>query len=234
MVIAIATSAAIARGQRKNRALTILYTKVRAKRVRIASYQMDNSDINLTGAILMKRNFVFAAIFSLCVFTIAVSAQKAPNYSGTWTLDVSKSKLGERNSIESQTLTVTQTEKDIKVAAATKRMAPPAGGGGGGGRMGGGMGGGDGTNTYTLDGKETTIETETPMGKVPTKLTGKWDGAKLSLASSTTFTTPNGEMTRTNKETWSLSADGNTLTIEGEMSGRNGAVTTTKVFTKGK
>lgn len=185
----------------------------------------------------MKRNFVFTAALSLFVFALTVSAQKAPNFSGTWALDVSKSKLGDRNIIESQTLTVSQTEKDIKVAAATKRMAPPAGafaGGGGGGRMGGGMGGGDSTNTYTLDGKETTIEVETQMGKVPTKLTGKWDGAKLSLASSTTFTTSNGEMTRTNKETWSLSADGNTLTIEAEMGGRNLSVTTTKVFTKGK
>ena len=180
----------------------------------------------------MKKNFMFAAALSLFVFAFTVSAQKATNFAGTWTLDVSKSKLGDRNMIESQVLTVTQTDKDIKLAPATKRMAPPAGAPTGGGRMGGGMGGGDTTNTYTLDGKETTIETESPMGKVPTKLTGKWDGAKLILASSSTFNTPNGEMTRSTKETWSLSADSNTLTIDAESTSPRGTNTSQKVFAK--
>ncbi len=186
----------------------------------------------------MKKNFMFAAALSLFVFAFTVSAQKATNFAGTWTLDVSKSKLGDRNNIESQSLTVVQTDKDMKVTPATKRMAPPAGApaggppGGGGGRMGGGMGGGDTTNTYTLDGKETTIETESPMGKVPTKLSGKWDGAKLILASSSTFNTPNGEMTRSTKETWSLSADSNTLTIDAESTSPRGTNTSQKVFAK--
>lgn len=109
----------------------------------------------------MKRNILFAAILSLFLMAISVSAQKATNFSGTWILDVSKSKLGERVTIESQTLTVTQTDKDIKVATVTKRAAPPAGapaGGGGGRPGGGGMGGGDNTVSYNLDGKEVTIE----------------------------------------------------------------------------
>lgn len=183
----------------------------------------------------MKKNFVLAAIISLFVFAVTVSAQKAPSFGGTWTLDVAKSKLGDRNRIESQTLTVTQTDKDIKVATTSKMMAPPTGapaGGGGGGRMGGGMGGGDTTNTYTLDGKETIVEQETQMGKIPVKFTGKVDGVKLMLASSRTMNTPNGEMTFTTKDTWSLSADGNTLTVDAESTGPRGPNTTQKVFTK--
>ena len=135
----------------------------------------------------MKNNFLLATVFSLFVLAVAASAQgsiasaatasqaKTANFAGTWTLDVTKSKLGDRNSIESQTLTVTQTEKDITVATATKRLPPPAdapqGGGTGGGRPGGGMGGmmggGDGTKTYTLDGKEVKSETQGPQGSIP-------------------------------------------------------------------
>jgi hypothetical protein len=122
----------------------------------------------------MKMNFMLAAVFSLFVLAFAASAQdKATNFSGTWNLDVAKSKLDERAHIETQTLTVTQTGKDLKVETATRHTPPPAdkekqdgGKGGDGGRMGGGggrmrggmMGGGDGTRTYTLDGKETKKE----------------------------------------------------------------------------
>ncbi|CAN5325829.1 hypothetical protein BH20ACI2_BH20ACI2_24720 [soil metagenome] len=184
----------------------------------------------------MKRNILFAAILSLFLMAISVSAQKASNFSGTWTLDVSKSKLGERVTIESQTLTVTQTDKDIKVVTATKRAAPPAGApaGGGGGRPGGGggMGGGDTTVSYNLDGKEVTIEQESPMGKVPMKMSGKIDGGKLKLASARTFNGPNGEITTTNKESWSVSEDGNVLTVDREMTSPRGTNSTQSVYTR--
>jgi len=185
----------------------------------------------------MKRNFLFAAVLTLFVMAVSVSAQKA-SFSGTWTLDVSKSKLGERNNIESQTLSVVQTDKDIKVSTSTKRAAPPAGapggGGNGGGRPGGGPGGpgGDNSATYTLDGKEVTVEQETPRGKVPVKMTGKADGGKLNLTTSRTFQGPNGEMTMTTKETWSLSADGNTLTVDRESASMRGPMSTTSVYAR--
>lgn len=189
----------------------------------------------------MKKNIFLAAIISLFVFGANASAQKAANFSGTWSLDVSKSKLGDRNSIESQTLTVVQTDKDVKITTSTKRMAPPAaaagaapaGAPGGGGRPGGGGGmGGDQTVTYTLDGKETVVEMEMGGNKIPVKYTGKLDGGKLNIGSSRTFTGPNGEVTSTSKESWSLSADGNTLTVEAESVSPRGTTNTTKVFTK--
>ena len=113
----------------------------------------------------MKKNLVLAAIFSLCVLALSASAQKAPNFSGTWNLDVSKSKLGDRNNIESQTLTVTQTDTAITVTPATKRKAPPADAPAGGGRMGCG-GGGDTPMTYTLDGKEVKTEMQGQQGSM--------------------------------------------------------------------
>lgn len=177
----------------------------------------------------MKRNIVLAAIFSLFLFALSASAQTA-NYSGTWTLDVSKSKLGERNMIAEQTLTVVQTANDITITPKTKRNPPPDGMGGGGGR--GGFGGGDNATTYSLDGKETKTEVEGRMGKMPVTLSAKTEGGKLHLSSSSTFSGPNGEMTITTKETWELSSDGKTLTINTERATPRGTDSTTRVFTK--
>ena len=169
---------------------------------------------------------------AFCMSVVGIYAQKA-DFSGKWTLDVAKSKLGERNNIESQTLTVTQTANDIKIDTATKRAAPPAGAPGGGG--GGGMGrGGDGAATYMLDGKDVKSEVAGPGGAmVPVTTNGKIDGGKLVLSSSRTFTTPNGPITATSKETWELSADGKTLTVNSERTSPRGTDTTTKVFVKG-
>jgi hypothetical protein len=180
----------------------------------------------------MKKTLFAAAL--CCMLSIAAFAQaKTADFSGTWTLDVSKSKLDERARIESMTLTVAQTAKDIKVDSKTTRTPRPdgAGGGGmGGGR--GGFGGGDSSMTYTLDGKATTIQQESQMGTVPVSLTGKLDGGTLNLASSRTFNGPNGEITATTKDTWTLSADGKTLTVNRESTSPRGTNSSTMVFVK--
>jgi hypothetical protein len=177
----------------------------------------------------MKRNLVLAAVFALVAFAMTAAAQKAPNFSGTWNLDVSKSKLGDNNRIESQTKTVAQTATDIKITTSTKRTAPPAGAPtGGGGGMGGG---GDQVATYTL-GKETKVDQTMGQTTVPVTMNAKIDGGKLNLSSSFTRTTPNGDITSTNKETWDLSSDGKTLTINAERTGRGGVTSTTSVYNK--
>ena len=176
----------------------------------------------------MRTKFLYAALASL-IFATAAFAQKAPNFSGTWTLDVSKSKLGDRNNIESQTLTVTQSDKDIKIETATKRTAPPAGGGGGRGFG----GGGDMPATYTLDGKEMKMDMAGPGGNtIPVTMSGKIDGGKLMLSRASTFNGPNGAISTSSKETWELSGDGKTLTVNAERVSPRGTDSTTKVFTK--
>jgi hypothetical protein len=185
----------------------------------------------------MKKHVILTAILSLFMLAISVSAQKAPSFAGTWTLDVAKSKLSDREkaAIESQVLTAVQTDKDVKVTTVTKRVAPagaaaPQGGGNGGPR--GGMGGGEMTATYTFDGKEIVTETQGPNGAIPTKTTSKWDGSKLVITTSRTFNSPNGEVTSVTKDTWELSADGKTLTINRESTGPQGTTSTTRVHTK--
>ena len=194
----------------------------------------------------MKKNFVLAAFLSMFVLAAVASAQKAPaDFTGTWNLDLAKSKLTDREktTIESQKLTVTQMAADIKFGLDTKRLAPPAGaptggggagggGGGGGGRPGGGGGGGaaPGPQTFLL-GKETTVDQPMGQNTVPVKMGSKWDGSKLVLSTSR-FSGPNGEVTSTTKETWELGADGKSLTVNRESTNPQGTTTSTRVYSK--
>ena len=179
----------------------------------------------------MKKNLVLAAFFSLFVMAISASAQTA-NFSGTWNLDLAKSKLSDREkaSIKSQTLTVTQTAADITVVTATVRNEPPAGAPAGGPPGGGRMGGGspDGSTTYTLDGKEVKSEISNPMGSMQVSTKAKLDGGKLEITR--TITTPMGD--RVSTEKWTLGTDG-TLSIVSQRPNRDGGTdTTTKVYSK--
>ncbi len=171
------------------------------------------------------------------VFACAIGAfAQTPGFAGTWKLDTSK--LDERRAamIESQTMAVEQTDKEIKSTTTTVRKAgAPAGGGGqggppgGGGGFGGGQGGG-GPVTYTLDGSEVTVERDTPNGKMTSKTTAKIESGKLEVSSSNVG--PDGTE-RKSKTTWELSADGKTLTVKATRPGRDGAdMTTESVYTK--
>ena len=204
----------------------------------------------------MKKLSLLAALF--CLFLAgAAFAQKdkagAANFAGTWELDVAKSKLPERMRVESGTLMVMQTEKELTVATDFKRAprsenpppAPPMGDGGGmrpegnrGMREGGGrgmMGGGNGVLTYSLDGSEKIIESDPPAG-APTgtlKLkaeTGK-DG-KLKLVSNRSFETQMGAMTVKTVDVWELIDGGKTLKISRETETPRGSQSSEMYFTK--
>ena len=184
------------------------------------------------------------ALFAISLMAAASFAQGKASYSGTWTLDKDKSTLAGPMRIDSMTLTVSQTDKEIKIETATKRLppndtpgAPTAGAPGGGpGRGPGGrgpMGMGDGTTVYSLDGKETQAEVDGPMGKMPVTYKGslRTDGS-LELSSSRSFNGPQGTITTTTKETWGLSADGKTLTVDRVNSTPRGEQTSKLVFSK--
>lgn len=189
----------------------------------------------------MKMKIVLTAIFSLVCTVAAVSAQdKVTDFSGKWNLDLSKSKLDERaQNIESMMMTVTQTDKELKVESSTKRKERPEGETGGqmrrggmeGMRRGGGFGG-DSQTIYTLDGKETVTDMAGGMGgKMTAKAKVEKDG-KLKLEQSRTFETQMGSRTAKMTETWSLSADGKTLTVKRESETMRGNSSSEFVFTK--
>ncbi|MEP6786845.1 MAG: hypothetical protein ABJB40_00335 [Acidobacteriota bacterium] len=189
----------------------------------------------------MKKTLVFAAFLSLFVLATAASAQKTPDFSGTWNLDVAKSNLGPQGAmIKSQTLTIKQDGNKFTTSTKTERNPPPAdapagGGGGGQGRGGGfGGGGGGGDQSFTLDGKETSMDQPGPGGMtIPVKMTGKWDGSKVVLNTSRTMTGQDGASnTSTTKSTYELGADGKTLTVTRDSESPRGKTSTTSVFTK--
>ena len=140
----------------------------------------------------MKKIFFLAAV--VCFSAVAGFSQAKPaDFSGTWNLDIAKSKLDDRMRVESMTLTVAQTDKELKVTTETKRMAPPTdvpaggpGGTGGGRGAGRGFGGGDGTIAYSLEGKETVVEIDGPNGKMPVKYKGAIAAGTATLSSSRT------------------------------------------------
>ncbi|HVF29963.1 MAG TPA: hypothetical protein VNA22_03290 [Pyrinomonadaceae bacterium] len=182
----------------------------------------------------MKRILFLAAV--LCLSTVAAFSQGKPtDFSGGWVLDIPQSQISERMRIESMTMTVAQTDKELKVTTETRRPAPPAEAAqatpGAPGRGRGGFGG-DGTVAYSLDGKESVVEVDGPNGKMPIKYTGKIDGGKANLSSSRSISGPQGELTVTTKDVWSLSPDGKTLTVVREQVTPRGTNSSTLVFVK--
>ncbi len=201
----------------------------------------------------MRKTTVLTAFFCLLLATGAVFAQDqmkaAGNFAGTWELDTAKSKMPERMRIESMSMNVTQTGNELKVETTTKHSAPTeqksadgsgaAAMGSGTGRMGGGGGMGgrgmmDGTQTvtYSLDGKETKVETPgIPGASATLKAKAEKDG-KLQLSSSRTFNGQAGEMTLTTKDTWELADSGKTLKITRSSESPRGSQTMEMYFTK--
>lgn len=172
------------------------------------------------------------AVACVLLSAVAAFAQTKTDFSGNWTLDVSKSKV---NNIESGTMTVTQTDKDITVKTDLKRAPRPDGGGGqgGGGGMGRGMGGGaQQPITYTLDGKEVSAPFSAGQMTGTSKLQSSWDGGKLSLSSTRTFTGPNGEITTTQKESWELVDGGKGLKVHRDSENPRGSQSSDFYYTK--
>ncbi|QYO65408.1 hypothetical protein [Leptolyngbya sp. 7M] len=180
----------------------------------------------------MIQVLVFLAVFVISAIS-AFSQSGEVDFSGKWSLDIEASKLEARDRIESMTMDVSQSAAEITIGTVTKRAAPPDGGmGGRGGGMGMGRPGGDAKLTYSLDGKEKTIDQATPMGSVPVSLKAKMDSGKLKLSQTRTISGPMGEISLTTKEEWSLSSDGKTLTVKRETITPRGTMSSTLVFTK--
>ncbi|MEO6589549.1 MAG: hypothetical protein ABIP06_09610 [Pyrinomonadaceae bacterium] len=204
----------------------------------------------------MKTKIVLAAILTMLFAAMAFGQKdaaavskmdsKVADYSGTWNMDVNKSKLDDRARVESMTMTVLQTDKELKIESSVKRAErtdnggsdqmrrgglPNGGGMGGGMRRGGGFGG-DGTVVYTLDGKETVNDlTASAAGKFTYQAKTEKDG-KLKLVQTREFESPMGKVSVKTTEMWSLSTDGKTLTVKRDMETPRGTNSSEMIFTK--
>ena len=175
----------------------------------------------------MKKHIHFTTMLSLFVLVLPAWAQTATNFAGTWTLDIAKSRISDREKavIEFQSLTVVQSDKDVMVTTSTKRVPPP-----GAQTAAGPM---SMSATFTFDGKETVASVNGRDGKpMPVRTSSMWDGSKLVLTTSRTHGSPQGEITTVQKDTWDLTADGKTLIIRRDNTGPEGTTTTARVYTK--
>lgn len=186
----------------------------------------------------MKIRIGLITLFCIILGASAVFAQeKAVNFAGHWELDVSKSKLPERNRVESMTMIVTQTEKDLTVETKAKRGEsanenPGRGNGARRGGMGRGMMlGGDAAFTYTLDGKETSAASAATMGEAKLKAEITKDG-KLKLTQTRNIETQMGSRSLKLSETWELSGDGKTLKVKRETETPRGTQNSELHFSK--
>lgn len=174
----------------------------------------------------MKRNFVLLFTLSLIFMISTAFAQKKVDFSGNWELDTIQSKLDERMRVESMTMKVQQTEKDITVGTFTKRAMSSDGTNRGGGTTPTAL-------TYSLEGKETKAEISGGMAPGTATLKASLDaGGKLNLSSVRELNTQMGAMTITVKETWELSEEGKTLKVTRNMETPRGSQNSELIFTK--
>lgn len=134
----------------------------------------------------------------------------APNLSGTWTLNISKSNFGQIPPPASQTDTIEDSEPSVKIVEDQK---------------GGMMGDMNLTTTLSADGKETTSK---GMGDAEVKSTAHWEGSTLVVNSKTSFQGSDIKI----KDSYSLSADGKTLTEVTHVESGMGNFDTTSVYDK--
>ena len=168
----------------------------------------------------MRRSLVAAcaalAALSLCV---AVAAAAKANYSGTWVLDLSKSE-GMPAGLE-QTVTITQTDDKLDLVIKQKTQQ------------------GERTvnESHVLDGKAVEFKPNVPPNQPPptnAKRVSKWtaDGAGIEILDTFDVETPDGQITMVIKRTWTLSADGKTMTVIQDVKGQIGGSQTKRIYNK--
>jgi hypothetical protein len=155
---------------------------------------------------------------ALLVFASGLIAAAAKaNFSGTWTLDKTKSE-GLPPTIKDQVLTVTQTGDKLNIESKLTTEQ------------------GDQVNNdvYTLDGKPADFSSKMGGGEGKGKRIANWsaDGNGIEVKEEVTFDTPNGPATVNITRQWTLSADGKTLTIEMNISSAMGTQQIKRVLVK--
>ncbi|HYL35577.1 MAG TPA: hypothetical protein VEV17_06675 [Bryobacteraceae bacterium] len=128
------------------------------------------------------------ATFALGALAVSLAAQSKPNFSGSWTLNVSKSEFGPIPGPTTRTDVIAQNDSALKDAVTQD----------------GPQGNNTGTINYDLGGKETTNQ----VGPLSVASTVAWEGANLIVNSKANFQGTDVAL----KAVWTLSPDGKTMT----------------------
>ena len=165
-----------------------------------------------------KTAFVIgASIFCLCT---SATMLFVVNFSGDWKLNESKSEIGQFGRGAARSIKVVSSDANGIVIERTSTNQN-----------------GEAVvrkESLTFDGKE--VESTGGFGNSKRKAKAKWsdDGNSMIIDAVTSFDRDGQTMEIKQKETWKLSADGNTLTIESSSSSSFGDNTQKLVYEKGK
>jgi hypothetical protein len=156
----------------------------------------------------MKPNERGRAVGLVAMVLLAGVAQAGPNLSGEWKLDVGKSNYGKFPAPLGATRKIVHV--DPKISMTTTQKSPQ----------------GDIVSqlNYTTDGKESVNKAQNGESKG----TAQWIGDKLMIDSSREVQ----GATLKQKDIWTLSPDGKTLTIDSHVSLPNGEFDVKQVFEK--
>jgi hypothetical protein len=138
----------------------------------------------------------------------AATAQSAPDFSGTWTMNAAQSNFGGMPAPSSLTQTVTQEPSAVKVAV----------------KQSGDFGDMAMDFTFTTDGKENANQ----VADMQVKSTARWDGPALVIDS--TMDIQGSALTMSDR--WSLSADGKQMIIDRHVTSAMGSGDGKIVFDK--
>ena len=159
----------------------------------------------------MNRALSTASVILLLAVS-AVAQNAAPNFSGTWNLDVAKSDFGPAPPPDSVVMVVDHKEPTIKTTTTQKSAQ------------------GDTTNdsTITTDGKENVNKLRAMGGEQDVRSTTKWNGKKLTIARTLEIQ----GMTISMNDSWELSDDGKVMTIVRAIGTPQGDFTTKMILNK--
>lgn len=176
----------------------------------------------------MKRNqinfkkFIAKPMLVLSVILLAITGSAFltanPDFSGEWKLNESKSTLGQFNRA-AKTLNIKGDVTSMAInRVATNRQGEEV----------------KTDEKLTFDDKEIESSTTSSFGTSKKKSKAKWsdDGKKLTVKSVTEFEGNGQKMEIKTVETWSLSDDAKTLTIESTSESTRGTNTTKMVYDK--
>jgi hypothetical protein len=159
----------------------------------------------------MKKIAMILCVAAL-VFAVSASAADAPNFSGEWKMNASKSDFGQRPGPDSMTRKIEHAEPSIAMTTTQS----------------GQMGEMTSEFKFTTDGKES----ESQQRRGTAKVSAKWDGKVLVVVTKRTFTREGETMEITSTDRWNLSEDGKTLTVDSVMQGPWGEGTSKLVMDK--
>ena len=136
---------------------------------------------------MYRKAILTSFLAAACAAALTAQTKMLSNYSGNWTLDVSKSEFGPMPGPNTRTDVIEQNDAMLKDTATQD-----------------GAQAGTATITYDLNGKETTNQ----VGPLEVTSTAAWQGAELVVNSKSNFQGTDVTL----KAVWSLSSDGTTLT----------------------